>query len=1307
MNRDRVIYITMRHLFIVLLLLPSLAWGTFINKSSIVSGLGGSNSAWIDYNQDGYTDIYDGGTLWRNNNGTGFTALGGYGWGIWGDYNNDGFPDIFDLNGGNVVRNNGGSGSFTWVSVPSLPGNDNRGAVWADLDGDAFIDLYIGAYETSGYEPDSVLMNNQGTSFSHTWTEPTTDGTRFPGRGVTACDFDEDGDMDVYVSNYRLEANYLWQNNGSGGLTDVAQSYGVAGVYDGWRWSYGHSIGSCWGDMNNDGHIDLFAGNFSHPDAWQDRARFYENNGPSGSWHFTQRWVLDGGAWQESYASPSLADYDNDGDLDLYYSTVYGGDNARLWRNNGNWSFTDVTGAQGLGGMPPTYQSAWGDYNNDGFLDLVSGGRLYQNQPNGNHWLKVRLEGNGTTVNRSAIGAQARINLGGGTILVRQVEAGTGEGNQNDLVLHFGLGSRTAPVTLDIRWPDGTTKVVSNVAVDQMVDQNQTPPAFDLTWGASAGIFFPAPAKGILSHLGDRALAQLYLAPDGQIDTDILPGGAPSGDDLFLDSVILENSVSQGTPFAEFSKHHDGEFQEGTLYGVIFSSTTPAAGERYYRGPGLAVTEGAGAPDTYELNTDPPDKDTWNGTVSTGASSMSVLWLATTGFFNEFGNPILPFAGNRTLAQLVYSPDEVADGILPSGVPAGDDVVLTAVIVSNNGTVWEAKGGFYNEYMGPLQSGFLYGVIYEDIDPQATDRYYAGPLIATASSIFYDLNTDPIAGNTWNGTIAGQSAMQVGWLATAGFTDAQGNPILPNIGDEAKIQLIYSPDGVPDTILPGGEPGDNDVVIDYGIVRNYAGGAWESKGGFFTDSTGSLQPGFVYGVIYENADPQANDKCYVGPLLATSAALFYDLNTDFVNGNAWNGTITPTRISLNWGASIGFVDASGNPILPNQGDNTIVLLMLAPDGVADPMMAGGVPGDDDIILQVEFVANSGGSLEKYGAFGPMYYAGGFADGYLYGVICESAGLQQGDRYYAGPLQAALENSGTGGPDHYELNRNMVDGNTWNRTIAGSQTVNFMWRASFGATDLLGNPVLPYIGDETMAQLIYCPDEVLDPILPGGIPGGNDIVIGQTRSRNDSGPAEEYGFFEPVQYQGPYQAESVYGVIYENTNPQENDRYLAGLLTGMTGLTLYDINQVSVFWNGTVVSGALADDLDQDGLPNDFETIYFGDATQGIPGQDTDLDGLSNEKEYMAGTDPTDGNSFFGVSDISQTQNDIVILLRDTSLLRGYVVEFSDDVTGSTWTPVAPAGAGTGGDAPVTDSGGAAAPVRVYRANALMPGGGSP
>ncbi|MFP6767975.1 MAG: ASPIC/UnbV domain-containing protein, partial [Planctomycetaceae bacterium] len=125
-------------------------------------------------------------------------------------------------------------------------------------------------------------------------------------------------------------------------------------------------------------------------------------------------------------------------------------------------------------GLPPTYQAAWADYNNDGSLDLLSGGRLFQNTTKNRGWLQVHLQGDGTRVNRAAVGAQVRIKIGK-KIHTRQVEAGTGEGNQNDIRLHFGLGDHKDPVTLDILWPNKARQTVKNVALGRVVSYTYHP----------------------------------------------------------------------------------------------------------------------------------------------------------------------------------------------------------------------------------------------------------------------------------------------------------------------------------------------------------------------------------------------------------------------------------------------------------------------------------------------------------------------------------------------------------------------------------------------------------------------------------------------------------------------------------------------------------------------------------------------------------------------------------------------------------------------------------------------------------------
>jgi hypothetical protein len=292
-------------------------------------------------------------------------------------------------------------------------------------------------------------MNDAGRQFLKTFEH----GGLY-GRGVTACDFDQDNDMDVYVTNYRLKPNQLWQNDGNGKLTDVAAEYGATG-------GRGHGIGSCWGDIDNDGYFDIYAGNFAH--RGQPHSRFLRNLGPGKGFKFEDLGEC-GVGYQESFASPTLADYDNDGDLDVYFTTTYrtasyGRRNYPvLYRNDGNWQFKNVSPPAGIDGLGPTYQAAWADINNDGHLDLMTAARIFVNEGNDYHWLKMRLEGDGKTVNRAAIGAQVRVRLGD-KVLTRQVGAGTsGHGNQNDPTLHFGLGAHDGEVSYTITWPDGTSQ---------------------------------------------------------------------------------------------------------------------------------------------------------------------------------------------------------------------------------------------------------------------------------------------------------------------------------------------------------------------------------------------------------------------------------------------------------------------------------------------------------------------------------------------------------------------------------------------------------------------------------------------------------------------------------------------------------------------------------------------------------------------------------------------------------------------------------------------------------------------------------
>lgn len=439
---------------------------------TVKSGLhkiGSKAAAWADLNNDGWPDIVSNGRIWKNVDGERFvdvtsdSGISRIGDGcVVADFNGDGKKDIyFFARGGNLYL---GQGNFKFTKGKAFknPASATRGACAADLNNDGWVDIYVANYETwkpqLGF-PDIILRNNKG-SLVRQWEAP--DKKLMRGRGVSGCDFNNDGLIDIYVSNYRLMPNFLWVNQGGWKMTDMAREYGCAGtehrniVFKNCRnipyCSSGHTIGSLWADFDNDTYFDLFVGNFSHPPAFQDRPMLLKNGGPAEKYHFTNKSASAKLPWQESYASPAAADIDNDGLMDIFFTTVYPNDTGRLFHNLGGWKFADITPQSGIRERC-SYQNAFADFDNDGHLDLLTSGCLYRNVSDTGNWLKVILKGK--SPNTSAIGAKVVVDCGGKKY-IRQVEAGTGEGNQNDLTLHFGLGEYTGPAGIKVIWPGGT-----------------------------------------------------------------------------------------------------------------------------------------------------------------------------------------------------------------------------------------------------------------------------------------------------------------------------------------------------------------------------------------------------------------------------------------------------------------------------------------------------------------------------------------------------------------------------------------------------------------------------------------------------------------------------------------------------------------------------------------------------------------------------------------------------------------------------------------------------------------------------------
>jgi hypothetical protein len=304
----------------------------------------------------------------------------------------------------------------------------------------------------------------------------TANGDYLCGRGVNWGDFNDDGRPDIYVSNYRLDPNFLYRNNGDGTFTDVAADQGVQGEQH--SGSYGHTIGSDWGDFNNDGYLDLFVANLAHPRyiGFSNMSYLYLNNGPP-DYDFADETEQYQFIFIETNSEPALGDFNNDGWLDLLVTNVYEGFWAQLYRNNGDGTLTDVTYFSGL-----NIENGWGatfaDYDEDGFLDVVANIGLYHNNGNDNHWLKVKLEC--SAGDPFCIGARIEVQ----TVFdrgpqAREVASGKGTTDGDPFVRHFGLNQCDEAWRVTARFLNGKEVTLYQVAADQLVVINEDDPSDD------------------------------------------------------------------------------------------------------------------------------------------------------------------------------------------------------------------------------------------------------------------------------------------------------------------------------------------------------------------------------------------------------------------------------------------------------------------------------------------------------------------------------------------------------------------------------------------------------------------------------------------------------------------------------------------------------------------------------------------------------------------------------------------------------------------------------------------------------------
>jgi enediyne biosynthesis protein E4 len=478
-----------------------------------------------------------------------------------GDVNNDGLSDIFltfntELGGSNVLLLNRGT-SFQAVSrAAGISGAAvlSGSAALFDYNGDGLLDIYVANYGDPFLANDgwnNQLFRNTGVDQNGVphFTDVATSlgverghlGESNWTLGLAVGDYDNDGDMDLYLANdyngtdaaghgLRPGDNILYRNEGNGTFTDVSYISGAADT--GW------AMGTAFGDFDQDGWLDIFVSNF-----WADALLHNNHDGT-----FTNVTALCGMPTQPLFDQPctvcngwgtGFIDYDNDGDLDIHVANGYITNDRgqtieepdELWENegvgtNGYVQFKNVGPAAGIASLGDGRGVAYGDVNRDGFVDILvmnnqfigdAGSApdhiLYVNQKDGTfrdlshtyglrpagqdgpafpsrddyrgrHWIEVRPKG--VTSNRSAIGSRVTVQAGGKTWIQ---DVGTSSYcSTNSPFLHFGLGYVGEIDRVTVRFPSGTTVVKSRPALDSIltISENDPTPVRLLSFQVSA-----------------------------------------------------------------------------------------------------------------------------------------------------------------------------------------------------------------------------------------------------------------------------------------------------------------------------------------------------------------------------------------------------------------------------------------------------------------------------------------------------------------------------------------------------------------------------------------------------------------------------------------------------------------------------------------------------------------------------------------------------------------------------------------------------------------------------------------------------
>jgi len=382
------------------------------------------------------------------------------------DVNNDGYNDL--VTGGRYddvkcyTRQEDGTYEKTIMPGATI---FSQGANLADIDNDGWVDIFVchddntsriwsnvgdGTYEMGDDLIDLAIYTGEDNSGNY---------------GSVWSDFDNDGDLDLYIAKCRQgvnsstdvrRINQLWLNDGDNNYSEAAEDYGLKIGAQSWTADFG--------DYDNDGDMDCFITN--HDAASQ----VLENDGTG---HFTDVTASTGVNVNGLPIQGMFHDFDNDGYLDI----VVAGTDEYMYQGHGDGTFTLLDDP--FSGTSQMESYAIGDLNNDGFLDIFGGyaqvfnnptnidDALWINEGNDNNWLKIKPTG--TISNASGVGARIEITGTFGT-QIREIRAGESYGITNALKAHFGLGTFDSVMQVVIKWPSGLISIVENPDINQTLE---------------------------------------------------------------------------------------------------------------------------------------------------------------------------------------------------------------------------------------------------------------------------------------------------------------------------------------------------------------------------------------------------------------------------------------------------------------------------------------------------------------------------------------------------------------------------------------------------------------------------------------------------------------------------------------------------------------------------------------------------------------------------------------------------------------------------------------------------------------------